>query len=97
VDFWARDMAPSAGVRKAFGHDPAKMEVFSQQYRAELEQNPAAAEFLQMVADRLGQSPVTLLYSAKDEKHNQAVVLKDWTEKTLPSHKAHEKRPSRKN
>lgn len=97
LDFWARDIAPSAGVRKAFGHDPAKMDVFSQQYRAELEQNPAAAEFLQMVADKLGHDQVTLLYSAKDEKHNQAVVLKDWTEKKLPSYKAHEKRPSRKN
>jgi len=89
LDFWARDIAPSAGVRKAFGHDPAKMEVFRQQYRAELEQNPVAVQFLQMVADKLGHGQVTLLYSAKDQQHNQAVVLKDWTQKNLPSPKAH--------
>jgi uncharacterized protein YeaO (DUF488 family) len=83
LDFWARDMAPSADVRKAFGHDPAKMDVFSQQYLAELDQNPAAAEYLQIVADELGHGQVTLLYSAKDQKHNQAVVLIDWTEKKL--------------
>ena len=76
-------MAPSADVRKAFGHDPAKMDVFSQQYLAELDQNPAAAEYLQIVADELGHGQVTLLYSAKDQKHNQAVVLIDWTEKKL--------------
>ncbi len=96
MDFWARDMAPSAAVRKAFGHDPAKMDVFSQKYRAELEQNPVAAKFLQVVADKLAQGQVTLLYSAKDEQHNQAVVLKEWTQKNLPVHKAHENRPSRK-
>ena len=83
LDHWARDIAPSDAVRKAFGHDPAKMDVFSQQYLAELDQNPAAVEFLQMVADKLGHGQVTLLYSAKDQKHNQAVVLKDWTEKKL--------------
>ncbi|NLN86995.1 MAG: DUF488 domain-containing protein [Syntrophomonadaceae bacterium] len=83
LDFWARDMAPSADVRKAFGHDPAKMDVFSQQYLAELDQNPAAAEYLQIVADELGHGQVTLLYSAKDQKHNQAEVLIDWTEKKL--------------
>jgi len=96
MDFWARDMAPSAAVRKAFGHDPAKMDVFSQQYRAELEQNPVAAKFLQVVADKLAKGQVTLLYSAKDEQHNQAVVLKEWTQKNLPVHKAHENRPYRK-
>ena len=92
LDFWARDMAPSAAVRKALGHDPAKMDAFRQQYRAELDQNPAAVQFLQMVADKLGHGQVILLYSAKDQKHNQAVVLKDWTGKNLPSLKAHEKR-----
>ncbi|MEQ8200621.1 MAG: DUF488 domain-containing protein [Syntrophomonadaceae bacterium] len=84
LDHWARDIAPSDAVRKAFGHDPAKMEQFRQQYLAELNQNPAAAEYLQMVAETLGRGQVTLLYSAKSEKYNQAVVLKDWTEKNLP-------------
>ena len=84
LDHWARDIAPSDAVRKAFGHDPAKMEQFRQQYLAELNQNPAAAEYLQMVAEQLRRGQVTLLYSAKSEKYNQAVVLKDWTEKNWP-------------
>lgn len=84
LDHWDRDMAPSDAIRKAFGHDPAKMEEFRRQYLAELDQNAAGAAYLQMVADRLRHGPVTLLYSAKDQEHNQAVVLKHWTEENLP-------------
>lgn len=88
LDHWARDIAPSNRLRKEFGHDPAKMDEFQEQYLVELDQNPAASEFLQMVSDILRHARVTLLYSAKDPKYNQAVVLKDWTEKNLPAHKA---------
>lgn len=79
LDHWMREIAPSARVRKAFDHDPAKMALFKEQYLAELNQNPAADSYLQMIEEKLCCGNVTLLYSAKSEEYNQAAVLKDWT------------------
>ena len=73
VDWWHKDIAPSSGLRKWFGHDPAKWAEFRDRYRAELKGNPEAVARLA----ELGQcGPVTLLYAAKDERHNHALVLK---------------------
>jgi len=84
LDEWAQSIAPSSAIRKEFGHEPARMPVFREKYRAELDHNPAAGEFLQALAKGLKTSRVTLLYGARDEQNNQAVVLKEWLEEKLP-------------
>jgi uncharacterized protein YeaO (DUF488 family) len=73
---WARDIAPSADLRKWFGHDPQRWEVFQQRYRTELEDEVQQARLRSLLADAAGQ-PITLVYGAKDEEHNQAMVLRD--------------------
>ena len=72
VDVWLRDIAPSAGLRKWFGHDPARWDEFRKRYRAELADNDEAVAQLRRLA-KAGR--VTLLYGARDEHHNQARVL----------------------
>lgn len=74
VDLWAKDLAPSTGLRKWFGHDPAKWTEFKDRYRKELEDRGPALDDL---VDKAGDGPMTLLYGAKDTEHNQAVVLKE--------------------
>jgi uncharacterized protein YeaO (DUF488 family) len=73
VDLWLKDVAPSAGLRKWFAHDPAKWNEFEQRYWKELQGNKEAVGFLQRKAKR---GRVTLVYSARDEQHNGAVALK---------------------
>lgn len=75
VDAWLKDIAPSADLRRWFGHDTDKWSEFRRRYKAELEYNPAAVDELKR---QIGQSPVTLLYGAKDTEHNNAVVLRDF-------------------
>lgn len=72
-DLWAKDLAPSAELRKWFGHAPQRWEEFQRLYRIELERHETALDDLrkQAAAQR-----VTLVFGAKDRKHNQAVVLK---------------------
>lgn len=72
LDDWNRDVAPSAALRKWFGHRVARWDEFRRRYRAELDANPDAVERC-LVWCRKG--PVLLLYGAHDERHNQAVVL----------------------
>lgn len=71
VDVWLKDVAPSAALRKWFGHDAAKWDEFRKRYLVELAGNGAVAE-LQALAQS---GPTTLLYGAHDEAHNQARVL----------------------
>jgi len=78
IDLWLKDIAPSAELRKWFGHDPAKWPEFQKRYRIELDANGTAVNELQK---QLKDGPATLVYGAKDEKHNDAVVLKDYLEK----------------
>lgn len=72
LDLWFKEAAPSNELREWFGHDPAKMTEFSHKYKHELQHNPAFAE-LQKIAKEHGN--VTLLYGARDEKINHAIVL----------------------
>lgn len=72
LDGWFKNVAPSAELRKWFGHDPALWPEFQKRYRAELVANPAGWEPLLEAAR---QGDVTLVYSAHDEAHNDAVVL----------------------
>lgn len=74
IDLWLKDVAPSTELRKWFGHNPARWDEFRARYRAELEAQPTLVEQLRCRADK---GALTLVYSAHDEKHNQAVVLKE--------------------
>jgi uncharacterized protein YeaO (DUF488 family) len=78
---WLKDAAPSDTLRRWFGHDPARWAEFRRKYRAELELRPEALQPLREAAER---GPVTLLYSARDEAHNQAVVLRELLLETEP-------------
>lgn len=74
LDEWIKDVGPSTELRRWFGHDPSKFDEFAARYRAELNGSEALAQ----LRGRHREHPVvTLLYSAKDTKHNQAVVLRD--------------------
>lgn len=80
LDAWLKEVAPSDGLRRWFGHDPAKWGEFQRRYRAELDENPNAWKQLLDVAR---QGHVTLLYSARDTEHNNAIVLKDYLAERL--------------
>ncbi|HEX5495081.1 MAG TPA: DUF488 family protein [Mycobacteriales bacterium] len=71
---WLKDVAPSAELRMWFGHDPRRWEEFRRRYRAELANGPAHAALQEIRREAVG-GEVTLLYSARDEEHNSAVVL----------------------
>ncbi len=73
---WANDLAPSAKLRQWFGHDPRRWEIFQDRYRKELA-SPAQRARLRLLLDAAGKGPLALVYGAKDEEHNQAVVLRD--------------------
>jgi uncharacterized protein YeaO (DUF488 family) len=73
ADAWIKEAAPSAELRKWFAHDPEKWPAFQQRYRAELAARPEA---LAPLLDAARAGPITLVYGAKDELHNEAVVLK---------------------
>lgn len=72
IDHWMKEVAPSTELRKWFGHDPEKWSEFQEKYRAELKGNPALAQIRALAHE----GDITLIYGAKDEEHNQAVVLK---------------------
>ena len=75
IDHWFKEIAPSTALRKWFNHDPAKWEKFRERYFRELDRNAEAVkEFWALARGRT----VTLVYSAKDEVHNQAVALKEY-------------------
>lgn len=74
VDVWLKDVAPSDDLRKWFAHDPAKWEEFKERYAQELK---SKGEILKVVESEMQKGTVTLVFSAKDEKYNNAVVLKE--------------------
>jgi uncharacterized protein YeaO (DUF488 family) len=84
VDVWLKEIAPSAELRKWFGHDPAKWGEFRKRYRAELADNDEPIAQLRALIE---EGRVTLLYGAHDEEHNQARVLLELMEGK--SHAAH--------
>ncbi|GIN21359.1 DUF488 domain-containing protein [Siminovitchia fordii] len=78
IDEWMKELAPSAELRKWFQHDPEKFPLFRKQYLSFLEENEECRKKLKELKERLKVENVTLLYSAKDERHNQAVVLREF-------------------
>lgn len=86
LDLWLKDIAPSTELREWFGHDPAKWDEFRARYHRELDQNHAAVGQLMEQAQR---GPVTLVYSAKDREHNDAVVLREYLLAHQANHSIH--------
>jgi uncharacterized protein YeaO (DUF488 family) len=73
LDGWLREVAPSSALRKWFSHDPAKWTEFQRRYEEELRTNPEAwADLFQLAHDE----PVTLLFSSRDETHNNVAALR---------------------
>jgi uncharacterized protein YeaO (DUF488 family) len=74
IDVWLKDIAPSNQLRTWFNHDPDKWTEFAKRYRRELLEK---ANVLQDLRAEAGKGVITLLFAAKDEEHNNAVVLRD--------------------
>jgi len=74
IDQWVKDIAPSTALRKWFGHDPRRWEEFRRRYAAEVHQHPEQLGRLRELA-RHGR--ITLIFSAHDEVHNDAIALRD--------------------
>lgn len=75
LDCWLPDLGPSAALRQWFNHDPARWAEFRRRYYRELKEKATLLTFL--VEQGQGKT-LTLLYSAKDERHNQAVALRSF-------------------
>ena len=73
VDLWLKDVAPSTELRKWFGHDPEKWKEFQSRYRKELKEQKEA---LSLLKQKSQERTVTLVYGARDQEHNEALVLK---------------------
>lgn len=81
LDEWNKEVAPTSSLRQWFDHQPERFPKFSEDYWIELNQNTGAHTFVSKCRDLLKKSPVTLLYGAKDEVHNHAMVLQCWLRK----------------
>src|ERR1700759_4892541 len=77
VDLWLRDIAPTDALRKRFHGKPEDWDEFCASYATEL-QDPSAQAAAEELRERIEQGPVTLLFAARDESHNNAVALKAW-------------------
>jgi uncharacterized protein YeaO (DUF488 family) len=82
VDLWLKDIAPSDALRKRFHARPEDWREFCAAYATELEAVPAQAAAKSLL-ERVGEVPVTLLFAARDEQHNNAVALKAWLERSV--------------
>jgi uncharacterized protein YeaO (DUF488 family) len=80
VDLWLKDIAPSTELRKWFRHDPEKWRNFRERYQTELKHH---VDQLRLINSEIEEGTVTLVYGARDQAHNEAVVLKQFLEKTL--------------
>lgn len=74
IDLWLKEIAPSTELRKWFGHDPEKWKEFEECYSDELKKNE---EQVSLLKGQMKKGTVTLVYGARDEEHNEAMVLKE--------------------
>jgi uncharacterized protein YeaO (DUF488 family) len=74
IDRWAKDLAPSTELRKWFGHDPERWREFKRRYTAELLRQPELLDELRTLAQR---GSITLVYAARDQEHNEAIIIRD--------------------
>jgi uncharacterized protein YeaO (DUF488 family) len=72
IDDWMKELAPSAQLRRWFAHDPKKWPEFERRYKRELK---AHADLIRQLASSARRGRVTLVFGARDEQHNDAVVL----------------------
>ncbi|HEY7783643.1 MAG TPA: DUF488 domain-containing protein [Pyrinomonadaceae bacterium] len=78
IDLWLKDIAPSTQLRKWFGHDPEKWRGFRGRYITELRHKDDLVKFLK---EKARETKITLIYGARDQKHNEALVLKKFLER----------------
>ncbi|APW32273.1 hypothetical protein BWX39_06290 [Prevotella intermedia ATCC 25611 = DSM 20706] len=78
IDEWNKAITPSSELRKWFGHKEENYATFAEKYRSELDNNPEAMPFANHIKVLLESSNVTLLYGAKRENCNHAIILRDW-------------------
>ena len=78
VDLWLKEIAPSTELRKWFGHDPEKWKSFRGRYETEIRHN---YDLVKVLKDKAKGRTLTLVYGARDQKHNEALVLKRFLEK----------------
>ena len=83
LDAWAKTVAPSAELRKRFAHQADRYAEFQSAYRRELDANPEALAFVRSCEAVLADRNITLLYAAKDEKYNNAAVLRAWVQEQV--------------
>ncbi len=81
LDAWEKDLAPTSELRKWFNHEPEKFDDFKSKYLEELSNSSPAQELIDKYRLLAKSQVLTLVYGAKNEKFNQAVVLKDLLEK----------------
>lgn len=93
-DTWLKELAPSEELRKWFAHDPKRFDRFRRCYEHELAADDAAAGLLDGLAKRASHSTVTLVYGARDEEHNNAVVLAEALERRLAKPRSSVRRAS---
>ena len=74
---WAKDLAPTTELREWFAHDPDRWTEFQHRYKAELKKNEAVEPFREEYREA---KMLTLIYAAKDEQHNHAIVLREYLE-----------------
>lgn len=77
IDLWLKDIAPSPDLRKWFGHDPTRWEKFRQSYEEELKYKD---DLINPLRQKAKEGTITLIFAARDEEHNSAVVLKQFVE-----------------
>ncbi|MBN8789694.1 MAG: DUF488 domain-containing protein [Terrimonas sp.] len=75
IDLWLKEIAPSTALRKWFNHEAEKWDTFRKKYYGELKGQPALKEMKQVLKEH---TTVTLLYGAKNENYNQAIVLAEY-------------------
>lgn len=80
IDLWPRQISPSTELRRWYGHDPQKWPEFRSRYFAELEVNRV---YLQPILDRVHAGTVTLVYSSKEQRLNNATALKEFIESSV--------------
>jgi len=78
INLWLKDIAPSPELRKWFGHDPKKWRGFRRRYQTEIKYHAAQ---IKLIKSNVKKGPVTLVYGARDQEHNEAVVLKRFLKK----------------
>ncbi|RKQ31513.1 DUF488 domain-containing protein [Oceanobacillus halophilus] len=83
IDYWLKQIAPTTDLRKWFNHDPEKFDEFKEKYIQELESGKQKEELIKLKDIVKANQTITLLYAAKDKKHNQAIILQEIIEDEL--------------